>query len=272
MELRTVFILILCVLFAASLRATPVKRYPLDDRRVYALHVSTATPTTIIFPGPVTALDGAGVSVRPEDNPGILISHQSDSAFFSVRSLQADASGAVNVIYQNRVYALSFTTDGEPDRTLTFYEPEKGEPRIDTTQLNPDRLLSLLDRAKDFAAIAQHYPVLTQSIERITPGTTTTAGNLTITIEEALRFEAEDALVLQVRLENHGNQPLNYSPAHLAVQIAETAFPVALTDATGVLPAHQATVIAVVIVGQPGTRQAKLSIKNSFSLLVPILE
>jgi hypothetical protein len=272
MELRTVFILSLVVLIGAPLRATPVKRYPLDDRRVYALHVSTAAPTTIIFPGPVTALDGAGVSVRPEDNPGILVSHQAGSAFFSVRALQEDASGAINVIYQNRVYALTFTTDREPDRTLTFDEPVQGEARIETIQLNPDRLLSLLDRARNFAAIAQHYPALTQSIERITPGTTTTAGNLTITIEEVLRFEAEDALVFQIRLENHGDQPLNYAPTHLAVQIADTVFPVTLTDATGVVPANQATVIAVVIVGQSGTRQAHLSIKNTFSLLVPILE
>ncbi len=267
MEIR--FLLIISLAVAASLGASPVKRYPLDDRRVYALRLSPEAPTTILFPGPLTALDGAGVSVRPEDNPNILISHQSGTAFFSVRALDPNATGAINAVYRDHVYAITLTTGSPPDRTVTFVEASSDNPRQQDIPFSPDRLLSLLDRAKHYRSLAEHYPALVQSIERVTPRTVTSHGGLTITIEEVLRFDHEDTLVLRARLENHGTHPIHFSPSQLAVQVAETLLPVALTDAPGIIPARQAIVISALIVGQVGTPSDHLSAHNSFTLHLP---
>jgi len=268
MEIRFLFLISLAI--ATALGATPVKRYPLDDRRVYALRLSPEAPTTILFPGPITALDGAGVSTRPEDNPGILISHQAGTAFFSVRALHPEATGAINAVYRNHVYAITLSTGSPPDRTITFTESPSKNAIEQKSLFSPDRLLALLDRAKHYRALTEHYPALVQTIERVTPHTVTTHGDLTTTIEEVLRFDDEDALVIRARVENRGTQPKHYAPVQLAVQVAETLLPVALTDASGVIPTQQATVLTLVIVGQAGTPSEQLSAHNSFSLRIPL--
>ena len=59
MELRFV---VLSLLTVGALHAGPVQRYPLDDRKVYTVRVGTDAPTTVMFPGPISALDAAGIS------------------------------------------------------------------------------------------------------------------------------------------------------------------------------------------------------------------
>ena len=267
MELRFIFIISLVILL--PLHATPVKRYPLDDRRVYALRIGMEAPTTVLFPGPITALDGAGVSVRTEDHPDILISHQAGTAFFSVRALHPEANGAINAVYKNRVYVITLTADTNPDRALSFTERSSETSSPAAPSSRPDRLLSLLDRAKHFDDLAEHYPALVQFIERATPSTVSTDKDVTLTIEEVLRFDEEEALAFRVRMENHGAQARLYSPQHLAVQIGATSFPVALTDASGQLPTQQAAVVYLIVAGQPGASSPYLSLENSFSILLP---
>ncbi|OAM87324.1 hypothetical protein OH491_26755 [Termitidicoccus mucosus] len=256
---------------ASGIAAGPVKRYPLDDRSVYAVRVGTEAPTTVIFPGPVTALDGAGVSQRAEEAPPILISHQPGTRFFSVRAVQADAVGAANVIFRDRVFAFSFTTEAEPDRTVTFYEHPAKTARRDAARPMPHQLLALIDQAKEFVALSEQYPALVQRIERTTPQTTTLAGDITTTVEEVLRFDDEDALVLRVRFENRGKQVFRYAPAHLAVWIGQACYPVALTDAHGEVPAKHAEIVTVVILGNPDGSRGDISIKNTFSIVAPPL-
>ena len=75
----------------AALRAASVNLWPLDDRAAYAVRLSPDAPTTIAFPGAVTALEGANVSARAEDNPAVLLSHQPGANFFSLRALRPAA-------------------------------------------------------------------------------------------------------------------------------------------------------------------------------------
>lgn len=271
MELRTILLILAGVAGVTSLGAGPVKRYPLDDRPVYTVSVGTSAPTTVIFPGPVTALDGAGVSTKPAEEPPILISHQDGARFFSVRALRPGAAGAVNVVFRDRVFAFAFTSNGEPDRTVTFYD-SAGDPLRKVPRPGPERLLALIDQAKNYAAIAEQYPALVQRIERTTPGTETLSGSVAAVIEEAFRFDEKDALVFRVRLENRGTELRRYSPAHLGVRVAGVTFPVALTDAPGAVPAGRSTLITLVIVGSPEGGRGHLSLKNGFSIVVPPAE
>jgi hypothetical protein len=91
---------------------------------------------------------------------------------------------------------------------------------------------------------------------------------MTAVIEEAFRFADEDTLVFRVRLENRGREPQRYAPAQLGVRVAGTEFPVALTDAPGVVPAGQASLISVIITGHPDGDRGDLSLQNVFAVLV----
>lgn len=273
MELRT-FLLIAAVaaFFHGSAVAGPVQRYPLDDRAVYSVQVGTDAPTTVIFPGPITAVDGAGVSTKAEDASAILISHQPGTRFFSVRASNPEAAGAVNVIFRDRVFAFSFTTSGDPDRTLTLFERGTTAETMMENRITPDRLLALIDQVRDIALLDEQYPALTQRIERTRPHTRHVSGPISTCVEEVFRFADEDVVVLRVRLENHGEAALRYAPARLAVQISDTVLPVVLTDARGELPAGTADVVTLVLTGASGGTRLSLSVKNTFTVVVPALE
>ncbi len=251
---------------ASAAGAAPVQRYPLDARSVYTVRVGTGAPTTVMFPGPVAALDGAGLSAKSEDAPPVLLSHREGETYFSVRALRPDAEAAANVVFRDRVYALVFTAAAEPDRTVTFYEPT-GEV-TKAGRRRPERLLALLDQAKRHAEIAAQYPALAQRIERGEPAAAGGRGPVTAFFEEVLRFADEDALVFRVRVENRG-PAVRFEPAQLGIRIADTVFPAALTDAAGLLPEGRAVRFQVVIVGNPDGSRADLSVRNTFTLALP---
>ena len=254
---------------AASLPGAPVKQWPLDDRAAYAVRLGVEAPTTVLFPGALTALEGANVSARVEDNPAVLLSHQSGSNFFSLRATRPDANGAINVVYLGKLYALTFTTGGEPDRAISFRESVNPAPTIPATRRAPIHWLTLLDLAKRRTALVEQYPAIAQRMDRVAPGTSTVCGGVTATIEEVFRFEADDALVFRLRLENPIRLLARYSSAELGVRVGTVFFPSALTDASGTVPAQSATVVWIVVAAASDAERANLSLKNTFVAVVP---
>jgi hypothetical protein len=256
---------------AAVGAAGQIKRYPLDDRASYAVRISAEAPTTILFPDKIAALDGANLSAKPEEAP-VQLSHQEGANYFSVRALRPDAKAAVNVLLRNQVFALEFQTGAEPDRTVTFYDaPAQGAGPVSGTISRANLCLSLLDRAKNHAALAGLYPALTQQVERATPANTTTTGSLMVTIEEVFRFPVEDTLVFRLRLANRSSTPILYAPARLGILIGTRLYPVAITDADGEVPAATTVTIWLAITGEPDGRRANLTLGNSFTVFVPRL-
>lgn len=268
MELRTL-LLILCSICLPSVRgAGPILRYPLDERAVYTVRIGTDTPTTVMFPGPISALDAAGISGKADDHPSVLLAHQEGSRFFSVRALHADSAGAANVVFRDRVFAFAFVASDAPDRTVTFHEDAGSPPGSASARPGPERLLALLDLAKNYAALADQHPALVQRIGHTTPGTATVRGSLAIIIEEIFRFEDEDAVILRARLENRGQAALRYSPAQLGVNVGASVLPAALTDASGLLPAGRSSIISLVILAKSDGSPGGLSLKNNFALVL----
>ncbi len=272
MALRTLLLISLASLAAAATTASPVRRYALDDRAVYAVRIAPDAPTTITFPGPITAIEGAGVSTKPEDQPPVLISHHAESAFFSVRALRPDASGAANVVYRGRLFAFTFTAGNDPYRALTFSEETPSVASALTPRPTIARLLSLLDRAKHHAALVAQYPVLTQAIATAAPNTTVVTGPVAFTVEAVFGFADENAVVLRLRLENRGSMAVHYAPARLTIQVGGANFPSALNDASGELGPNAAASVHVVLVGNPDGVRAPLSVNNTFVPSIPFRE
>lgn len=257
----------LAAVLLAGFAQGAIRAYPLDERTVYTICLSPEAPTTCVFPGTLTALEGAQIAAKLEEGAPLLLSYQPGADYFSMRAARTGATGALNVVFRAKVYVLRFTTDGEPDRAVTFLDqPLTGSARPPLTK---DELLALIGRARNQAHLAAQYPALASMIERATPGTVTPYRDFTATVEEVSRFDAEDTLVLRIRLDNNITSAVRYDPAALGVQVGHEVYPAAWADASGAIPPKGTARVYVAITGAPGGGRANLSVRENFNVIVP---
>ena len=266
MDLRRFVLILIHVVAAAHAAAAPTKSYPLDERTIYSVRLSREEPTTCVFPGALKAIVGANVSSKIEDNPAVLLSHEAGADYFSLRALRDNAAGALNILFRGRVYALSFSTTTEADRAVVFLdEPLNGGP---PRKLSSEILRALIERARQQDRPAAQSPGMQVFTDRAQPGSVTAYRNFTATIESITRFEAEDALVFRVKLENSMAVAVPYDPQGLAIRLDREFFPAAFAEASGAIPARGISFAYLVIAGGPAGR-ANLSVREEFSVIVP---
>jgi len=254
-------------------QAQVVKQFPLDERTVYDIPISRDVPTTLMFPSAITAIEGANVSASPETPAPVLLAYTPGRYFFSVRALEPDARAAVNVVWRNKTYVIRFATGADPCGSVTFYEDElAGRSPALQRRVTPEVLLGLLDRAKSFQLIATQYPETVQQIEHATPGSVSYYRDFRVTIEEVFRFDPEDTLVFKLRFENTGETEVVYQPQRLAARVGLNVYYASIADASGIIPPQATTTGFFAITGTPLGGRANLSIRNSFSIIVPRIE
>jgi hypothetical protein len=278
--IRTTLILLLNVLSFGLADAQAIKTFPLDDHTVYHLKVGTDKVTTIVFPKPITALEGSGITLDPKVPAKMLISYHAGDRFFSIRSPNDSATGALNVIINRKVYVLELTTDKEPFRSVTFYPADEppaqaaGQPNV-----GPSRLLGLLDKAKAYPLLAEQYPEMVSQIDKAEPFTQTLYEGFHVILAKVFRFDTEDALIFQVEFVNETDQPIYYVPQSLAVRVGPGVYWSALSDASGIMTAGEKdpktgkitpghSVSYFVICGTPQGGRNHLSVQNNFNVLV----
>jgi len=284
--LAALFILAPALALHAADDAAPaplVKQLPLDERIVYEIPISTAAPTTLMFPAAPSALEGANITSNPDAPAPVLLSHVAGRYYFSVRAITPDARAVLNVILKNRTYILRFTAVStavstaspiKPFGSVTFYEDRPSGAtgttgKINTKRAAPDSLLTLLDRAKNYRLIRQQYPEAVQQIEMRAPNDITRYRDFTATVDEVYRFDAEDALIFKITLRSTGDAEVVYQPQSLAARIGAHLYPAAIADASGLIPPRAETCAYFAICGNPDGSRANLSLKNSFNIIVP---
>lgn len=281
MELRLHYsIAALALAAAAMLRADVrplqnqvIKQFPLDARTVYEVPISRDAPTTLMFPSPITGLEGGNVSASPDQPAPVLLAYTPGRYFFSVRALEPNARGGVNVIWKNQTYVIRFVASDTPYASVTFYEDElAGRSASLQRRVTPDVLLGLLDRAKSFALVETQYPEAVQQIERVAPGTVSLYNDFRVTIEEVYRFDPEDTLVFRLRIESTGDKEVIYQPQRLAVRVGQDVYYASISDASGIVPPKASTSAFFAVTGTPRGGRANLSVKNAFSIIVPRVE
>ncbi len=266
MDLRRFVLILIHALAAAHAVAAPTKSYPLDERTIYSVRLSREEPTTCVFPGALKAIVGANVSTKIEDNPAVLLSHEVGADYFSLRALRDNAAGALNILFRGRVYALSLATAAEADRAVVFLdEPLNGGP---PRKLSSEILRALIERARQQDRPAAQSPGMQVFTDRAQPGSVTAYRNFKATIESITRFEAEDALVFHVKLENSMAVAVPYDSQGLAIRLDREFFPAAFAEASGAIPARGVSYAYLVIAGGPAGR-ANLSVRENFSVIVP---
>lgn len=254
-----------------------VQDLALDDHTVYSVPVSGTRVTTISFPSPITAIDGALLTLDGK-TPGLFqVAHTKGTAFLSLRALAKDAATNLNVRWNNRTYAFELHESTEPWYSVVLRSgPEKSTraPR----PLTPPRLLGLIDKAKAFGLLQTQQPDAVADIEyadhRNKP-IISDCGEYEVRMTEAFRFPQDDAIVFHVVIANRSDKPLEQAPEKLEVRVADRVFNPAITDLVSGIAPHESTIGYVVVSGGPNHR-TDLSLKNDFTFVLsrrdPVVE
>jgi len=257
---------------AARADSPAIQRVLLDDHTVVAVPVAINRVTTINFPGPIEAIDGAGFTVDGK-TPGLFqLAHAKGSAFFSVRALSPKASANLNVRWHDRTYVFELAESAAPILSLNLETPPSSPAEVGCApEVSPLKLLALLDKAKAFPLLKSQQP---ESVADV--GFTTYDGkplvsdfnDYEIQIEQAFRFNAEDTLVFRVGITNKSDTPLIYSPDSFALRAGNRLYPQSISDADGTVPTHEQRTAFFAVTGTPDGGRNDLSLKNQFTVLV----
>jgi hypothetical protein len=245
----------------------------LDDRVAVSVPVATNRITTISFPSPIDAIDGAGVTVDGKTPGQFQLAHTKGSAFLSVRALLPKASANLNIRWNDHTYVFDLMESNAPVLSLIMTAlPTPAETGVgNAPEVSPLKLLSMLDKAKAFPLLKSQQP---ESVADV--GFTTYEGkplvsdfnDYEIQIEQAFRFNDEDTLVFRVGITNKSDASLIYQPDSFALRAGNRLYPQSISDASGTVPPKGRSVVYFAITGTPNGGRNDLSLKNQFIVLV----
>jgi hypothetical protein len=256
---------------AARADSPAIQRVLLDDHTVVSVPVALNRVTTINFPSPIEAIDGAGFTVDGK-TPGLFqLAHARGSAFFSVRALAPKVSANLNVRWHDRTFVFELSESAAPVLSLNLESPPSPVEVGRAPEVSPLKLLALLDKAKAFPLLKSQQP---ESVADV--GFTTYDGkslvsdfnDYEIQIEQAFRFNAEDTLVFRVGITNKSATPLFYQPDSFALRAGNRLYPQSISDADGTVQPKSCRLVYFAVTGTPDGGRNDLSLKNQFTVLV----
>ena len=265
----SIHLLAATVALAASPEA--VQRVTLDERVVISVPVSTNRVTTISFPGPIAAIDAAGVTADGKTPGEFQLAHTKGSSFVSVRALARKAATNLNIRWNKRTYVFELVESDAPVLALNLEDRATTEIVQPAPQVTPTRLLALLDKAKAFPLLKKQQPDAVAGAEARTFGDEpqiTDFNDYEIRIEEVFRFNPEDTLVFHVTLRNKSDREIRYLPESFCVRVGNRLYYQSVSDAPGLLLPHAASTVYFAITGTPDGGRNELSLKNEFNVLV----
>jgi hypothetical protein len=268
--LLTVTVLTATVALADS---PAIHRVLLDDHTVVSVPVATNRVTTISFPGPIEAIDGAGFTVDGKTPGQFQLAHVKGSTFLSVRALTGRAAGNLNVRWNNCTYVFELSASDTPALSLIMESPpapeELGAGRA--PEVSPLKLLALLDKAKAFPLLKSQQPESVADVGFTTYDAKPLASDFNdyeIQIEQSFRFNAEDTLVFRVGITNKTATPLIYQPDSFALRAGDRLYPQSISDSDGHVPPYGRSIVYFAVTGTPDGGRNELSLKNQFTVLV----
>ena len=263
----------LCLIAGAQADAkdSAIGEFILDEQTVYVIPVSTNRVTTISFPGPISAMDAAQVTIDPQKPAAFLLSHTKGSSFFSVRAEGRMAATNVNIRWNNKTYVIELVESGEPLLSVTFQISPDNSALAPAAPVTPERLLALLDKAKAYPLLKAYHSETVAQVEyrnfekepRILDCT-----NYAVKVLEVFRFDPEDTLIFRVGVTNKTSDELRYAPNGFSLRVGERTYPQSISDASGVVPPHVETPAYFAVTGTPNGGRNDMSIKNDFFVIL----
>ena len=263
----------LLLLSAAGALAQPIQQDWLDDHVAVTVPVATNRVTTISFPSPIQAIDGAGFTVDGKTPGQFQLAHTKGSAFLSVRALVPKASANLNVRWNDNTYVFELMESNPPVLSLNMEEmPTPAEAGVrQAPDVGPLRLMGLLDKAKAFPLLKTQQPQSVADVGFTTydgKGLASDFNDYKIVIQQAFRFNAEDTLVFRVAITNETDTPLIYQPDSFAIRAGNRLYPQSISDASGIVPPQGKSVVYFAVTGTPDGGRNNLSLKNQFTVLI----
>ncbi len=246
-----------------------VQDFTLDDHTVYSVPVSGTRVTTISFPSPITAIDGALLTTDGK-TPGLFqVAHTKGTAFLSLRALAKDAATNLNVRWNNRTYAFELHESTDPWYSVVLRTGAEQTSRP-LRPITPARLLGLIDKAKAFSLLQKQQPDAVADVQyadhREKP-IVSDCGEYEVQMTEAFRFPQSDAIVFHLVIANRSDKPIDYSPEKLEVRVGDRVFNPSITDLVSSIAPRESTIGYVVISGG-ATGLNNLSLKNDFTFVL----
>jgi hypothetical protein len=271
MKLLSNLLLLLAPLTALAAGREPIETARLDDRVVYLVPVATNRVTTISFPGPIAAIDAAGVTTDPRVPGQFQLAHTKGTAFFSVRAVVPKATANVNVRWEKNTYVFQLEESPQPVFSLILEAKPGGGTVKPAPEVSPPRLLALLDKAKAFPLLKEQHPEAVADVDFATfekQPRIMDFNDYEIRISEAFRFNAEDTIVFHLSLKNKTDAPIYYRPDSFALRTGSRVYPQSISDAAGLIPPKSEITSYVAITGTPDGGRNELSLKNEFTVLI----
>lgn len=259
----------------------------LNPDAVTVIPTAPGITTTIVFPGPVEAMDGVGVSADPNAEGALFnLSHAERSDTFSITPLRPDARTNINVKVGENVYVLLFLADAKralfkmvmhdpppppptPESELASRKPETR----DTLLLAPARLLGLIDKCKAFAVLGTSDPSAVEDLRKGTgPFALSDSKDYAITPLEVYRKGEWDALVFKVAITNQTDRELYYDPESFVARLGSEGYTQAIGDAGGHVAPKSSAVAWFVIVGDQAGGSNNLDPDNPWQITVQLLK
>ena len=132
----------------------------------------------------------------------------------------------------------------------------------------PERLLSLLDKAKAYPLFQKDHPDALAGVLHAAPNATNYYDNFRVVTRDVWRFEEEDTLIFRIDLENTSDSTIYYKPQDLAVRLEDRIYTQSLADASGVMPPKSTTPAFFAITGNGSGGRNNLAPDNKWNVLV----
>jgi len=253
----------------------PITEYRLDEHTVYTIPVSRSRVTTLNFPGPISAIDGANVTNDPK-TPGLFqIAHTKGSSYVSVRALLQKAATNLNIRWNKKTYVIVLVESDQPLFSAIFSYASDEERASAPVRVTPARLLALLDKAKAYPLLKASHPYAVAQVEYLSYAKTPRVmdyKDYEVQLDEVFRFNPEDTLIWRVILRNKTNQPIQYRPDGFALRVGDRTYPQSLSDASGTIPPKSEVPAYFAVTGTPNGGRNDLSMKNEFTVLLDRIE
>jgi len=253
--------------------AQPIQQVWLDDRVAVSVPIATNRVTTVSFPGPIDAIDGAGLTVDGKTPGQFQLAHTKGSAFLSVRALVPKASANLNIRWNEHTYVFELIETNVPVLSLNMAAlPGPDETGAGhASAVSPLKLLSLLDKAKAFPLLKSQQPESVADVGFTTYDSKPLLSDFNdfqIQVEQAFRFNSEDTVVFRVVMTNETDRPLIYQPDSFSIRAGNRLYPQSVSDANGIVPPRGNSIVYFAVTGTPDGGRNNLSLKNQFTVLV----
>lgn len=259
----------------------------LDADAVTVIPTAPGITTTLVFPEPITGMDGVGVSADPNAEDALFnLSHAQGGDTFSITPLRPDARTNINVRVGEKIYVLLLLTD--PDRALfklVLHDPPVPVPtpeemlvsrRPETREtliVAPARMLGLIDKCKAYAVLQSSDPTSVDDLQKGSgPFPMSDSGDYTITPLEVYRKGEWDTLVFKVAITNQTDRELFYDPESFVVRVGSEAYTQAIADAGGRVAPNTSALAWFAVTGDQAEGSNNLDPDNPWQITVRLLE